>query len=383
MIDTATSQKTSRGVLSLQVLRGVAAVLVVVVHSEVSVTIQWPSQLAKPPVWLFSSENLIGLGAAGVDIFFLISGFIMVYVSPPYRSNQKPSSDFLIRRLIRIYPMYALTTIGTILVGIVHFYRHPELGPHPFSTERIIASFSFVPTFSENGLVQPILTQGWTLFYEMFFYACFAVVLKFSKRHLLVPLVAIFGAVLILARVSGMKNSALSGFLSDTIMIEFLFGCGIGLLFQRNAITSRYSLAVLVLGIALFVASVPFGMPSDYRFLVWGLPASLLLVSILKIELAGFSWPRPLLLIGDASYSIYLVHVFVISQFRGILTDKAPQLAGVSGDVVILTLVILAVAFGVLIYQGIEKPINSRLSGEYSEFRRRRSLRFQIVKADQ
>lgn len=371
VIEPAVLRKTSTTLLSLQVLRAVAAVVVVIHHAGRSVTLLWPAEWAKPPVWLFSSENLVWLGAAGVDVFFLISGFIMVHVSQPYRSGQRPPSDFLIRRLIRIYPMYALVTLGMILFTAVHFYRHPENGVFPESAVRILAAFSFVPTFNGQGMVYPVLGQGWTLFYEMFFYVCFTAVLTFSKRHLLAPLIAIFGVVLLAARVFGAKDSALTAFLSNTIIIEFLFGCTIGFLLQRNAIGPRYGLPLLALSVALFAASVPFGPPEDYRFLVWGVPASLLLLSFVKLELAKVKWSRLSLLIGDASYSIYLVHVFFIIQFRGIFFKKAPQLAGLSADLMILTLSIISVAFGVATYLIIEKPMTAALTGWYREFQKR------------
>jgi exopolysaccharide production protein ExoZ len=140
---------------------------------------------------------------------------------------------------------------------------------------------------------------------------------------------------------------------------------------QRNAIGPRYGLPLLALSVALFAASVPFGPPEDHRFLVWGVPASLLLLSFVKLELAKVKWSRLSLLIGDASYSIYLVHVFFIIQFRGIFFKKAPQLAGLSGDLMILTLSIISVAFGVATYLIIEKPMTAALTGWYREFQKR------------
>src|ERR1700722_15456109 len=114
--------------------------LVVAHHAGRAVTANWPVELTRPGLWLFGSEKLIEAGAVGVDIFFLISGFIMVYVSPPYRTGRRPAGDFLIRRLIRIYPMYAITTLFIVLIAAFHFFRHHDAGEFPFTARRILAA---------------------------------------------------------------------------------------------------------------------------------------------------------------------------------------------------------------------------------------------------
>lgn len=356
--------RQNASLLSVQVLRGIAAVLVVMHHAGRAVTVHWPTQWPKPSLWLFSSESLIAIGAVGVDIFFVISGFIMVLVSSPYRSGAKPPRDFLIRRLIRIYPMYALTTLSLVAMAAVHFYRHRDEA-FSFSAARIIDALAFIPSFNEKGLVQPILGQGWTLFYEMFFYLCFTIVLTFSKRHLLLPLVATFGTTLIVTRAIGAKDSAILTFLSDTIIIEFLFGCAVGLLFQRDALHSRLRFVTLGFGVAGFATSLPFGMPEDLRFLIWGVPASLLLISFLQFEKAHLRWPHWLLVIGNASYSIYLLHVYFVYQLRDIIVKSTPRLAALSGDALLIGLSIVAVALGTAVYLLVERHINAGLNGAY------------------
>jgi peptidoglycan/LPS O-acetylase OafA/YrhL len=344
---------------SIQVLRGIAASMVVFHHVSDAIYRVWPNGL-----WVFSSVNLIKTGAAGVDIFFLISGFIMIYVSPPYRAHEKPASDFLIRRVIRIYPLYAIVTLLTIGYAVAHLYVKPADG-FPYSVGQIAAAFAFMPHFNpESGWVQPIVKQGWSLYYEMFFYVCFAGVLAWSNRYLLLSLIAIFSVVLLAANLLGSPDNAIAVVFSDPIMIEFLFGCAIGILYKRGLFNGRFVLPWLVGSLLLLALGSAFGFPdSNLRCLSWGIPAAGILITFLKLDLSEMTWPRPLTLLGDASYSVYLTHSLVFYHTLNLILKRGA--ASVPGDALIAGLTPVIVALGVAFYLAIEGPINRRLMAEY------------------
>src|ERR1700733_8304140 len=135
---------TSR-LLSIQILRAVAALSVMITH------LWWG---------LFTPDFF--LGAVGVDLFFVISGFIMVYVSEPLFGQKSSPTTFFVRRVVRIVPLYWMITVAILIGG-------HSLGLRPNTTWlNIVGSFMFIPTTHADGTTEPVLLVGWTLNYEMF-----------------------------------------------------------------------------------------------------------------------------------------------------------------------------------------------------------------------
>ena len=161
--DTAIpGERGGRSLQGLQVLRAVAALGVVFHHL---------------PIFLEGKLGLTGvvppllLGAAGVDLFFVISGFIMVYSSEPLFGRPHAPRVFLLRRLSRIVPLYWAATsflLGYLLLVGVAFVRVN------LPWDVILTSYAFIPFPRRDGLMMPVLNVGWTLNYEMFFYLVFA-----------------------------------------------------------------------------------------------------------------------------------------------------------------------------------------------------------------
>jgi exopolysaccharide production protein ExoZ len=177
MHDTTTRSQTRRTgsqneIIGVQAMRFTAALSVVVDHYVIHLC----EQGVFPQSWLPFSYRL---GSLGVFLFFAISGFVMVLSNRNKFQVWRSSIDFVIRRIIRIWPMYFLATI--LVVAIKH--------SDPLnSIQNILKSLAFVPYISEVGLYRPVLGKGWTLNYEMFFYAVFAVCLNFPRnRGLLRP----------------------------------------------------------------------------------------------------------------------------------------------------------------------------------------------------
>ncbi len=149
--------------LGLQVLRVMAAVLVLITHSGFYVSER-----------LDHSFKYWETGAAGVDLFFVISGFVMVYSSVKLIGDRRGWLVFSQRRIIRIVPMYWLATTVKLVVMVLagEFVLHAR-----FSLLDTSMSYLFLPTRNSDGNLFPLLGVGWTLNFEMLFYLLFAVAL--------------------------------------------------------------------------------------------------------------------------------------------------------------------------------------------------------------
>jgi peptidoglycan/LPS O-acetylase OafA/YrhL len=276
---------------SLQVLRFLAAFLVVLFHAGAGLQIEFGL-----------SSNLFYYGASGVDVFFVLSGFIIAYTSDASRGV----FYFLKRRVARIVPLYWFLTAGVIAIALVM----PQLlNSTVVNAETVWKSFLFIPYQKDSGLVQPILFLGWTLCYEMYFYLVFAGALMAGRQTpwvvcAVISLVVLFGA-------AWPEGPVLWRFYSDPITLEFLYGVLLHQVFLRWPLLRQGSLplaaALCGLGLALYVAGV--GLP---RFLGQGVPAAILVVGFLCLRLPEGRTVALLVLLGDASYSLYLSHPYVL-----------------------------------------------------------------------
>ena len=164
--------------------RAVRAALAVVAHHAMrAVTVNASPDLKLPQPLLLTNHAMIELGAVGVDLFFILSGFLMVYIAGPYIEGRRSTGNFLLQRAIRIWPMYVLAT--GLYLGLSIALRLSQGRELPFDASPLrLLSFVFVPSFNASGLLQPILGVGWTLNYEILFYLVFALALTVSRRAL-------------------------------------------------------------------------------------------------------------------------------------------------------------------------------------------------------
>jgi peptidoglycan/LPS O-acetylase OafA/YrhL len=315
-------------IYSIQALRGLAAFLVVLLHACYKETV-------------YSNGFFTGFhfGNIGVDIFFIVSGFIMLHT---INANTQPF-DFLVKRFIRIYPIYWVTSIvalaGYIFVpNLVNSGREADL----------LATFLLLPT--QVGYLNP---NAWTLGFELFFYLILFVVLLLSFRFRVLLTTLIIGA-LGLFGLYDAPSGNWSSFVFDTILFEFAFGFLVYGLYLYFVKLNRYLVPIRLLSVVLFVLFLD--IDSSLRFINSGIPAFCICIFILTFEPLLQKKPIGLLMkLGDSSYSLYLIHAFVLSG-GGFILSKVSFVANNSYLFVSL-LIITSLVAGYWCFKFVEQPL--------------------------
>ena len=338
-------KRPGANIVSIQYLRAGAALLVVFYHALYQ--IKEYQGLFEGGIWRF--------GSAGVDIFFLISGFIM-WVTTATRHTTPVG--FMKNRIIRIVPMYWIVTLGLFTLSSILPNAIMIVDTTPGHLAR---SLLFIPHAdpAQPERIWPLLLTGWTLNYEMFFYGIFACALLLPRRFMLPMVFAVFSA-LTLTGFSGMAHGPAASFWTESIIMEFAAGMLIGHLYLRGRLSfsGPVSVALVVVGGILLVAATPWAVPQT-RLLAWGLPAFMIVIGALSLE--SYRTPRGkgvLELLGDASYSIYLTHIVTLGALRTFWNMAGLTKPGLPAAVTFICVAMLVcTVVGVAAYAGVEAPI--------------------------
>lgn len=335
---------------NIQLLRAFAAISVVYLHTG------------------FSLPFLRPFGGFGVDVFFVISGCIMARILD---SKSGARSDFFLRRrILRIVPPYWLFTL---LLFSIAFLAPRLMGATRANGYELLKSLLFIPFAKSNGVVEPVLFVGWSLNYEMYFYIALAIGLLISKRF-----ATWIGSAIVLATMLACMPFAESGilahFYASGLMMEFLFG--ILSYYICRAIPGRTAqrFRIPILFVCFAGALLLIAMEGVFHFgylgrvLNFGVPAFFLVTAASLLSQAGWdtNW-SVLVLLGDASYILYLTHTFCEYAIDRILGVRSHWLRinTFSGAVLAISLSVLV---SVLIHVYGERPtvrfLNSRLGGK-------------------
>ena len=316
----------------LQFLRALAAIMVLVGHAiaEAEHYFAVPFHLDFVP-W-----------PRGVDIFFVISGFIITLSAARYMG--RPIA-FLQRRMIRVVPLYYFFT--TLMV--ITFFIFPG-GPKDtiFDLGQVFSSYGFFPYARYDGKVVPILSLGWTLNYEMFFYVLCA--LSLLLRHASLGLCLGIFFIILLGVVSEF-GATIWSFWTSSIMVEFIYGILLAKTFQAGWAIPNMSVAtgIFITAFMLLIALAPTDLP---RFVAAGFPAALIVA-------AGTLFCPPHFMrwqvLGDASYALYLSHRFTLRTATILLVPILPQ--SILGSWAYLFCVsVLSVGVAILVHLWLERP---------------------------
>jgi exopolysaccharide production protein ExoZ len=332
----------------LQSGRGLAATMVVIQHASYVFSF--------PKYWATDAFLPLGVGERGVEFFFVLSGFIILHVHWHDLDCPRRLGPFLWKRFRRIYPTYWVVLAAVLPV----YFLDPNAG-EGFEREpgAILASILLVPLAGHD----PILNVAWTLCREVMFYGLFALAI-INRRAGLIAFAA--WALLCLAMFNQEPAYPLDA-LASTRNLQFLMGMAAAGC-ARHGLIGNSPRAVLGAGVALLAACIAGEWFYDVlTFSEWttayGVAWTVLILGLVGIERQrGRTAPAPARRLGDASYSIYLVHVPVLSACAK--TFAATGLIPVVPQIIAFALtVIIWVAAGLSLHKAVERPLLERLGG--------------------
>lgn len=352
---TTDAYRKTDSIEGLQYLRGIAALMVVFFHSR--------SYFSEVPQWTH-------VGARGVDIFFVLSGFIMAYTTRHIDAGVpaiRAVIEFLSKRIIRIVPLYWIALLWTSRAYWMNWLSTSgspaallsNLSPEMIS---IFKDFAFIPHFSidedEQGEVFPILIQGWTLNYEMFFYVLFGIALLFGKYRLIAAS-AVLGVLYALGKLYNF-HSVPTLFYTAPSLIQFVLGMIVYEIYLKTRGMQLTRSALIVF--CVFGSMLLFSGSRVNDKLVMGIAAAMIVWVFIHafrdIHIAALK------VLGDASYSIYLFHAAAFEGVRYIIKHLALSSTGFfNGLLIVLSQVMAGLAMGIVIYYVMEKPILKTLRG--------------------
>jgi peptidoglycan/LPS O-acetylase OafA/YrhL len=345
-------------------LRAVAATVVLLYHLATTAAYGW---LATSGWRLEAARFVEAIGFAGVDLFFVISGIVMVYSSYDRLGEAREIAPFVKRRVARIYPLYWVCTAAVIALA----WWAPSLASREkFATLSVLKSFFLWPQDD-----YPVVAVGWTLTFEMYFYLAFAGMIALPRRVLPEALVVWAAMTLVLFSIFDRPEyrASLAGnlrvpLLASPMALEFIAGCFIGWRTQ----TGRLPLGAAALAAGLITLAVVGGalrlrypLEMHYgiaRVAVFGTAAALIAYGCIALERdQKLRVPRTLKLGGDASYSLYLTHMYVLWGVARLwptspVSDAEGVIRTAMTPVALLACGIAALAS----YRWIERPLHRR-----------------------
>lgn len=302
--------------------------------------------------------NHLKFGYCGVDIFFVLSGFIIMYAT---QGKSYSPGQFLLRRSVRIYPPFWLfLLIPASLLCLLTPFGNCREGLFEFTNYLKTVFLSY-----DHIQVGP----SWSLSYEIYFYLIVAIALLFGKyREYFIFTIAL--PIVIFAFLPEHKENPLIFFVSNPVILEFLFGVIVYHIYRRFTFSLKHSVILLVVSAGAFLYNglvteymADTTLSRDWRFLYFGLPVSFSILALVSIEKVKKIRVRKLwLLLGAASYTLYLMHTFSIALFDRFISFKYDFSLSVKTSISILGGVV-TIFISVLLYQWIERPLTNFLNG--------------------
>lgn len=330
--------------VQLQYVRAIAALMVVYFHSILQLRNLDPQ--ATLGDFLF--------GKSGVDLFFVLSGFVMWITTA---GRPIGTVEFYQRRIRRIVPLYWGATIAAAAIALA---VPAMLKSTKFEFDHVLASLFFIPWINpadpDGAMIAPVIVPGWTLNYEMYFYLVFGALLGFRENLRLHALVVFFLAVFAICRVLPETTATL--FYGDAVVFEFVAGVFIGKLYldgRRIGAVPAWTLAASAFIVMVIADHLDASIP---RILTIGIPAAMVIYAAVSIDLSQKKDIRWLRYLGDASYSLYLTHIFVLAGAR-VIYGHVPLEWMRNEYLFVVAAVLASTVFGVLVHHFFEARVEA------------------------
>jgi len=339
----------SKRIVSIQVCRGLAAMLVVMAHLR--------GEEIK-----YCSTNFLRVfqfGGMGVDLFFVISGIVISSVTVGKFDSAANAGTFIYHRFARIFPVY---WIYTTVILVAYLFNPGWINAGSGHRANIVASYLLVPTHRDM-----LVLQGWSLSYEIYFYLVFFLLLFVSERVAHRFLIG-WAAVIILLNVTGaISFQPVLWVLTSPAVLEFLAGCFIFYIYRSSRLHPAVGVGLVAAAFLWIAAVVAYNAHVHLwdvdaiegrgwvRIPLYGTFAALLLLGAMELERSGIvRYFRVFESIGDWSYSIYLCHIIVIGVVSRMLVAFV-----VHDSILVIGLVSLPLVLvtGYLSYTWIERPL--------------------------
>jgi exopolysaccharide production protein ExoZ len=342
---------------SVQILRGVAAMLVVIHHAGF-LLVTTPTSPEGQSL-LLPSRYFAQLTATGVDLFFVISGFVMALSARRF-VGPAGAGVFLTQRFIRIAPLFYLATLVMLAESLrAHL---------PIDPVSVLNSITFIPFFDDDLYSWPLHYLGWTLAFEFVFYLFVAALIAAGVGGRNVLLLAVVAALPLLGMLLQPQLILWKTFTNGLIW-EFALGVLACILWQKHLLERLRPAFAAGFVLSLIAAAVALRLfPDDLlklgfepvaganmaaRSFYWGVPAFFFFCTVVgSPALAEGRLARLLRLLGDASYSIYLSHLFVVMLVRAVYNRVS-----LPPDVIVLATVVLSAVVGIAVYRLAEQPM--------------------------
>jgi exopolysaccharide production protein ExoZ len=315
---------------NIQALRAFAAAFVVFYHCD------------------YAFFGLRPFGAFGVDVFFVISGFIMAYLCAA-----KPDRFFQ-RRLLRILPLYWTATVAVFATCLAFPAMMQTTRP---DLAQLAKSLLFIPFLKSPGHIQPTLFLGWTLNYEMFCYATVALGLWLSRsRAIIVSSALVVGTMLACLPFAG--RSVVAEFYGNPIVLEFIAGTALYRMWQRIAVPPRAVLwATAGASTAALIALDAAAGPTLRRAGLMPTSFALVFAVVMLSRSGADTRSRLAVLCGDASYVLYLLHPYAVRPATRLLARY-----GVYNLATVMLVLAATVAIAIAVHLYCERPVTRWLS---------------------
>ncbi|RZF60738.1 acyltransferase [Sphingomonas populi] len=335
------AERPGRTYQGVQILRFIASALVLIAHASIYTQERNDKSIS---IW--------HQGGYGVDIFFVISGFVMVMASDPHkRGGVRNAVQFLLKRLARIYPLYWIATAMNLIILIAL----PKVVLHSrFEVGEVFSWFLLVPTLNSDGRIEPLVGVGWTLYFEMAFYCLFSIFIALRIRPIfLLPILVaggIYGLMLPAERAPGLVYFS-------PLLFEFGYGVIIGILARRGMMPVRGGALLIIIGFTTLLLSP--ARLGGIDIVMHGVSSALVVLGFVVLEPFWSRRLHPtLLVLGAASYAMYLFHPILgpaIPTVLSILHIKA-------GILSIIGVISVSVAVSLILHKVVEQPLLKKIN---------------------